>query len=382
MQSCFIKRDETGKSAGFGFVNFTDNAGAARAIDDFHGHKWKSNEGTSEEEEKELYVSKHVKKEQRKQDLRKVHEMKRFENQAKYRGVNLYVKNLDDTVDDEALRDAFAQFGTITSAKVMRDEKSASRGFGFVCFGSSEEASGAITSMNGQLFRSKPLYVALAQGKEERRAQLQAQYQQMGARMNGMGMQQQMGPGNPMMYNPNVAQRGGPQMMMFPGQPLGCPGMVRGGMQPHWAGQQGGIMPMQGRGAPYRGSPAARGAPRGGAGQMTDQRNFKFTGAARNQQQLPQQQPSADNAANQSATSDGEMISAQSLAQMSEEEQKNFLGERLFRQIQRVQPEKAGKVTGMLLELDHGELLHMLQTPDALNQKVAEACDALSAAEQ
>ncbi len=37
-------------------------------------------------------------------------------------GVNLYVKNLDDTIDDERLRKEFATHGTITSAKVMVDE--------------------------------------------------------------------------------------------------------------------------------------------------------------------------------------------------------------------------------------------------------------------
>ena len=95
-----------------------------------------------------------------------------MERYSKYQGVNLYVKNLEDEVDDERLRKEFSKFGNITSAKVMTDELNVSRGFGFVCFSSPEEATKAVTEMNGRIIVSKPLYVALAQRKEERQAHL------------------------------------------------------------------------------------------------------------------------------------------------------------------------------------------------------------------
>jgi len=54
-----------------------------------------------------------------------------------------------------------------------------------------------------------------------------------------------------------------------------------------------------------------------------------------------------------------------------------MLGERLFPLISQRQPSLAGKITGMLLEMDNGELLHLLESSEALNDKITEAMSVL-----
>ena len=84
-------------------------------------------------------------------------------------GNKLYVGNLAYTVRDDSLMQAFAEFGTVTSAKVMMDrETGRSKGFGFVEMGSDAEAQAAINGMNGQPLQGRPLVVNEARPREER----------------------------------------------------------------------------------------------------------------------------------------------------------------------------------------------------------------------
>jgi polyadenylate-binding protein len=68
-----------------------------------------------------------------------------------------------------------------------------------------------------------------------------------------------------------------------------------------------------------------------------------------------------------------ESLTTSSLAAAPPEQQKQMLGERLFPLVQRLQPELAGKITGMLLEMDNSELLLLLDSPESLTAKVDEA---------
>lgn len=54
-----------------------------------------------------------------------------------------------------------------------------------------------------------------------------------------------------------------------------------------------------------------------------------------------------------------------------------MLGESLYPHVEQLEPEAAAKVTGMLLEMDQTEVLHLLESPEALKAKVAEAMEVL-----
>ena len=66
-----------------------------------------------------------------------------------------------------------------------------------------------------------------------------------------------------------------------------------------------------------------------------------------------------------------EPLTSSMLADAAPQEQKQMLGERLFPRIHIMYPELAGKITGMLLEIDNAELLHMLESNESLKAKVS-----------
>ena len=70
------------------------------------------------------------------------------------------------------------------------------------------------------------------------------------------------------------------------------------------------------------------------------------------------------------------------LAQTDPLKRKQIIGEHLYRAIVATHPDKAGKITGMLLEMDNSELLHMLEAPESLNSKVEEAVNVLQEHQQ
>ncbi|XP_048956303.1 polyadenylate-binding protein 1-like isoform X1 [Canis lupus dingo] len=111
MLSVKVMRDDSGHSRGFGFVNFQKHEEAQKAVMDMNG---------KEVSGRLLYVGRAQKRVERQSELKRRFEQLKQDRLTRYQGVNLYVKNLDDSIDDEKLRKEFSPYGVITSAKKRR----------------------------------------------------------------------------------------------------------------------------------------------------------------------------------------------------------------------------------------------------------------------
>lgn len=469
IKSCCVEKDAEGKSKGFGFICFLDPDHAENAVKTMHGKEITG---------RPLYASRAQRKEERQEELKQRLEKQRAERQSKYvPGVNLYVKNLDDSIDDERLKEAFCQYGPITSAKVMTDPSGRSKGFGFVCFTQPEQAARAVTEMNATLVGSKPLYVALAQRKEDRRAKLIAEHQQRLAQYR-TSMTQMMPaaaahaaapsyfpptafPQAQRFYHPTSAmissqprwnratglaggmptQLGGgvPTRPPMPSHYLGAPNpaagmanqmaamaqlrspagvgrqMIPGGMPtmptgPHMpgsammnpaAGQRQSTgrpaVPMQQVMGPTGGMqqrpsmasvvaapasvrPVAPQVPRPmvqtGMGNLAGAAgNVRFNQTARNVSAQPAPAPTMQTVL--APLGDQSPLTISALAQLSEEEQKRTLGERLYPLVKEINAPLAQKLTGMLLGVDNAEVIHLLESKEALRAKCEEGIQVL-----
>ena len=83
--------------------------------------------------------------------------------------MNIYITGLNYSINDADLNDLFAEYGEITSAKVIMDrETGRSRGFGFVEMTSDTDRQKAINELNGAEYDQKTISVSVARPREER----------------------------------------------------------------------------------------------------------------------------------------------------------------------------------------------------------------------
>lgn len=80
----------------------------------------------------------------------------------------IYVGGLPYSASDQALEEAFAKFGTVSSANVITDRYSGqAKGFGFVEMSTDEEANAAIKGLNGTIMDGRTLTVNEAKPRED-----------------------------------------------------------------------------------------------------------------------------------------------------------------------------------------------------------------------
>jgi len=321
-----------------GFVNFEKHEDAKRAVEALHGKQVGN---------KTLFCCRAQKKDERRSKLKKEWEQSKI---VKYQGINLYIKNIEDEINEDRLKKEFSAFGNILSHKIMTDhENGASKGFGFVCFSTQEESIRAIADMNGRVLPgcTKPLYVALHEPREVRRAKLSTRHlAKSGYRpAPGAAVPQGMYPPGPNVFYPGTVPQG-----YYPPVPV-----------PRWPAQAYAQQPVPAY-HPHMG--LVRGGVRGRGGPST-------RGGAPRQPNPRRQAPNDTD------------LSLASLSQYPFEQQKLFLGEKLYPLIAQSQPTLAGKITGMFLDSGWSieELFSLLTDEQKLHEKIEDALAVLENAQ-
>ena len=297
---------------------------------------------------------------------------------------NLYVKNIPYTATEEDLKKTFGQYGKITSIKLeldvteKKDDKEtkklvANKGFGYISFEKLEEAKKALESLNGKYLQgfeswTKALMIDYFISKDKRQNMMQNNY---------YGIQ------NSAMIFPS----GIPPQYSYPPAPVMMPMPIPNQYNPPYMWNPG-IYKNNGynnykqrynnKGYPHRG----RGGYRGGYFKNNYQKknnNDKKNENTNNNNT----QTNNNNKLEEKKVFDYEKYNALT----TEEEKKDFLGERVFNSIQdilnntgdNVSVETIGKITGMIIEIpDENEIIEILEKPSVLDSRVKEALSLLN----
>mmetsp|Transcript_11805 Transcript_11805/g.28235 ORF Transcript_11805/g.28235 Transcript_11805/m.28235 type:complete len:583 (+) Transcript_11805:161-1909(+) len=361
-----VRADAQGRRSAF--VNFEDHEDAKQCVQGMHMKDMRNQDEQDTPEEvgtdghplTRLYVQRAQPKSERDRLLKK-----QFAEDASLKNslskISLYVKGLHEDVTDDGLRALFQPFGQVLSAAAPLDGNGKCRGFGFVNFGSLEEATKAVSQMHLRVIHGRPIHVDLAERKKERQAR-----QQRAQQRNYMGR----GPVMQGMRGPTPA--GGmtqPGMMFAP--PMNLPSQMihaRGGggnsaASPTIGFNPPGAMSMAGMGNI---SPVGYPFPSMGMRPPVPQMAMGYVGKGLG---MPAMGPRSQ--------FKGPTVTAATLASMPPPMQKQLLGEKLYAEIARMNSVHAGKITGMMLEMDNSDILSCLESPERLSSKVYEALEML-----
>ncbi|KAK2420748.1 polyadenylate-binding protein [Trifolium repens] len=364
--SAVVMKDDSGNSKCFGFVNFQSSDAAAAAVERLNG--------TSTNEDKILFVGRAQRKTERVAELKAKFEQEKIKRYEKLKGANLYIKNLEDNINDEKLKELFSEFGTIKSCKVMLDVLGNSKGYGFVAFSTPEQASKAMSEMHGKVIGQKPLFVAVAERKEERKARLQALFSQFQTPGGIASLHTGIVEYHPGFMSPQQFYFGQDTTGFMSPQPTGGYGFqqpfmssVGSDIAPNF------IMPYHHQ---RQGHPRHRVTGRRVGNfepmQQNQTPNRNIGRSERNRQVVPAPPPNELH---------GELSNkslASTLASSPPEIQHTMLREHLYPLVSRLASNnQAAKVTEMLLEMDQAEVIHLIESPEELKIKVSEAMQVL-----
>jgi len=399
INSPYIPRDGSGNPKGFAMINYNNTTSVNKALE-VNGTEVDGNR---------IYVSRAEKKADRKQKLKKDFQNRRAATaRHKAFGCSLFVQFEGGAIDAGEANDLhedditllFQKYCNVNSVRIPRMKDSGkSKGFAFVNCKNPSGATRCITELNGTEFLGRKLTVELQVMPASGPNPMMQQQMMMGnmGGMNGM---------NPMATMGSMGAMGGFQNyyggMMTPG--MGPAGMTPG-MNPMYPPMYppGGMMPqhpqMAGYGnpqimqrvlrqqqnesshSPFQNPRERNNHTRGNMqnGRQQDrgynQRRNGHPMANGNQQQPRRPQRSQP----QAPTVNSGPLDPQMLAQAPPERQKQMIGEKLFPLVQESidHPEMAGKVTGMLLEMDITELLLLFEQEQTLQSRIAEAVQVL-----
>mmetsp|Transcript_23951 Transcript_23951/g.43983 ORF Transcript_23951/g.43983 Transcript_23951/m.43983 type:complete len:713 (+) Transcript_23951:132-2270(+) len=317
------------------------------------------------------------------------------------------VRNLPDSMTLEKLRELFQPYGTLVSA--VEEAAEDDPRVGYIVFSTAAEAAKAVEEMHEKTVDEKVLSVTMEKRKRperdgpEKKGGREGKGKGRGGKSSGKAAPPpaQMRPGMPMSYGmpfpPAGMPLGGarPPQMGIPGMPPVSMPLGRGmptpvplaySLPPAFAGI--------GRGAP---SPAAGSTAAPGASGVRPQAAYTPAQVQAMQMQMQAAMAAAmgrgmpagamPGAPRPGLAPPGAQVpvvagqagppSTEALSALSPAAQKQVLGERLFPLVQRRDPNLAGKITGMLLELPNSDLVALLKSDAALQKKVDEAVNVL-----
>jgi polyadenylate-binding protein len=331
-------------NAGYGFVNFANHELAVQAVEQLNGHQFEEVKEGEEATTPGLIVQRQLAKRELSERKKLRREERRRAMNQRYANRNLYVRNIPLNYNEDMLRNLFGAHGEILSVRLDRDYVSREpTGVGYVCMASVEAAQNALKNLAGVYVEGKPLVVQLFKPKEDRQREVMQRKQRFGqADMFDMNrapfMAMQRNNYNMPLYTSNLH----PQQQM---------------MQAYMQQQQ----MMQQQQAQQ---------------QQVAQQQQQMMMQQRQQQMMMQQQQQAQMQAQQQAQQQqhGRQPTIEDLVNMDPVARRTFFGERLFPLVSNVIPvNEASKVTGMLLEMDPTELMHLMEDGNALQEKVHEA---------